>query len=204
MSTPGKVLVVLILLTFVGWIVLSSAVTQLNKDWQHAINKLDQDIAGKPEERALGTGGLVGQVAALDAKIKDLTNKIALMQDQTAHDVAVARTEISDDREGVETVTKERLSRPRQLDGRQRASDREAGVSEAHEVRKKEQADANKAIADETALVETLKTEVGEQFATLDRLRSEFRQTLADNQRRLDQVRKRQGRVRGEAATSER
>jgi septal ring factor EnvC (AmiA/AmiB activator) len=199
MSTAGKVLIVLILLTIVAWIVLSSAVTQLNKDWQQAINGLDAKIAGTKEERAQGTGGLVGQIAALDAKIKDLTNKIALIQDQTAHEIAVARTEISDV-EKAETFTKERLSRLQFEVANVQATEKLA--SEAHEMRKKEQADTNKAIADETALVETLKSEVGEQFATLDKLRSEFRQTLADNQRRLDQVRKRQGRSRSEAASS--
>jgi septal ring factor EnvC (AmiA/AmiB activator) len=199
MSTTGKVLIVLILLTVVGWIVLSSAVTQLNKEWTQAINNLDAKIAGTKEERAQGTGGLVGQVAALDAKIKDLTSKIALMQDQTAHDIAVARSEISDV-EKAEAVTKERLARLQFEVASVQATEKLA--SEAHELRKKEQADTNKAIADERALVDNLKSEVGEQFTTLAKLRSEFRETLADNRRRLDQVRKRQGRPSSETSSS--
>ena len=44
MSTAGKVLTVLILLVMVGWIVMLSAVTQLNVNWHTRIAKQEADI----------------------------------------------------------------------------------------------------------------------------------------------------------------
>ena len=44
MSTAGKVLTVLILLVMMGWIVMISAVTQLNVNWETRIQKQDKDL----------------------------------------------------------------------------------------------------------------------------------------------------------------
>ncbi len=44
MSTAGKVLTVLILLVMVGWIVMLSAVTQLNVNWHTRIAKQEADL----------------------------------------------------------------------------------------------------------------------------------------------------------------
>ena len=51
MSTAGKVLTVLVLLVMIGWIIMLSAVTQLNVNWEQRIAKQEDDLQ-KATERA--------------------------------------------------------------------------------------------------------------------------------------------------------
>jgi septal ring factor EnvC (AmiA/AmiB activator) len=189
MSTAGKVLSVIVMLALVGWLVLASAVTQLNKEWLQAIDKLDKQIAGTEDERVTGTGGLIGQITDLENKIHKIKADTALEQAKTAQAITVLRTELSD-MEKAESETKETLARMQFEVANVTAAEKLA--TEALALRRKEKADTEKAKADEEALVEKYKGEVGQQFAELEKLRGEFKQTLADTQRRVEQLRKRQ------------
>jgi chromosome segregation ATPase len=190
MSTAGKVLIGFIIFTALLWVVFASAVTNRNKDWEQKIQKLDEQIAGKKDERDLRTGGLIGQIADLELKVRGLTHQFALLQAQGAKDLAVIRTELSD-LEKMESFTKERLLRLQLEVANVQATEKSTGESLA--LRKKEKADTEQAIIAAQMNVEQLKASVGEQFAELEKLRTEFRETLADNQRRIEQARKRAG-----------
>ena len=75
MSTAGKVLTVLILLVMLGWVVMISAVTQLNVNWQERIAKQDKEFAAA--EAAL---------AKANQQITDFTESARVEQVNTDRD----------------------------------------------------------------------------------------------------------------------
>lgn len=87
MSTAGKVLTVLILLVMVGWIIMLSAVTQLNINWQAKIARQETDIKNSETKLAKATvdyrnaneATLVEQ-AAEDRDLRDLRSRIAALE----------------------------------------------------------------------------------------------------------------------------
>lgn len=89
MSTAGKVLTILILLVMVGWIVMLSAVTQLNINWQAKIARQDSDIKNSETKLAQATinyrnanqATLVEQ-AAQDRDLRDVRARIAALENR--------------------------------------------------------------------------------------------------------------------------
>jgi len=190
MSTAGKVLTVLVLLAILGWIYMLANITQLNKNWAQHIEKLETDIGGKPEERSLNTGGLKGQIAQMDKDLKELKRQTVVQQRKTADEVIDLKAQLSDVQK-LQTEASETLLRLQLEVANVQASEKSA--KEGNAVREKEKADTEKDLADTRSLVEVLKKDVGERFATLDQLRKEFKEVLAESQQRLEQLRQRNG-----------
>ncbi len=59
MSTAGKVLTVLVLLVMVGWLVMLSAVTQLNVNWEQRIAKIDKDFQAASDRVAKANKAII-------------------------------------------------------------------------------------------------------------------------------------------------
>ena len=58
MSTAGKVLTVLILLVMMGWIVMLSAVAQLNANWSERVAKQEKDLVQVDQRIAQNKTGI--------------------------------------------------------------------------------------------------------------------------------------------------
>lgn len=117
MSTAGKVLTVLILLAMVGWIVMLSAVTQLNVNWQTKIATaetsltqaqdqiakskaatLDLTMRTKAEQtnRARDLREIQGRIAAAEGRLSLKTEDLTRLQFQvTDYQAAVERAKVN-------------------------------------------------------------------------------------------------------------
>ncbi len=115
MSTAGKVLTVLILLVMVGWIVMLSAVTQLNVNWHTRIAKQEKDLETATTRIAEANAQYLdftektrseqtskdrdlrevqGRIAAAEARQSNKTEDLTRTQYQLAeYQAAVARAE---------------------------------------------------------------------------------------------------------------
>ena len=117
MSTAGKVLTVLILLVMMAWIVMLSAVTQLNVNWQTRIAKVEADLTSAKTRLADNTAKALdltertraeqsskdldlreiqGRTAAAEARQSSKTEDLSRIQIQVAaYQAALERAEVN-------------------------------------------------------------------------------------------------------------
>jgi hypothetical protein len=164
MSTAGKVLTVLVALVAVVWVVLTSAVAQLNRNGTKALEDLQANVI------------------KVEAELKTVAYELQRLKDELSHDQYVtekALTVLATKQTNVERAwseSKETLERVKlQLE------DATATVASANEDKAQRIADKEaetKALAQARADVEALKVSRTEQVARLTELREKFKSTL--------------------------
>ncbi len=171
MSTAGKVLTVLILLAMVGWIVVMSAVTQLNVNWQTRILQQEKD-ADSAQERATKANA-----SALDLTARTKAEQTA--RDRDLREIQGRTIAV----EGRLSIKNEEASRVKfQLADYQAAVERaklNQTTREAERVKVEQDLAAKKV---EIAQRQEENAKLRDQLA---RLQTDFKRLLADNARRL-------------------
>ena len=168
MSTPGKVLVVLAALMLGVWIVLISAVTQLNVNAGQQLDKLKVDVAKVEED-----------VAKVKQNSDDLLVKINEEQVGKERDMRLVRIRLSTMERQVST-TQESLSRIQiEVDNYTKAA---ATAKTGLTQRNAEKAKYEKDKADEEAVVKRFQGQNAELTDELLKLRAKFSEKLKENQ----------------------
>lgn len=174
MSTAGKVLVVLVLLLAPVWVILVSAVAELNKSGGEQVAKLKGDVAN-----------LEKQVTDTRRQIVTLKDQIKLEQVTMLQEVAAIRSHAAD-LEKARSETFEIAARVNyQVVAMQEAAKRSEATKELR-VAEKTQEIAAKAAAEKE--VERLKQEHAALVERLDKLRNDFKATLDSNRKLVDRL----------------
>ena len=171
MSTAGKVLTVLILLVMMGWIVMLSAVTQLNANWTQRIAKAEKDLEAA-----------TAKIAAESTRIVDLTDQGRAEQAGKDRDLREVQSRI--------VATEGRLSsKVEDLTRVQfQLADYEAAVKKAETnlaTRKAELAKANEDFAAKKAEIAQKQEENAQLRDQLARLQDDFRRLLNANTKQI-------------------
>jgi len=168
MSTAGKVLSVLVVLVMAVWIVMMSAVTQLNTDASKRLADLQDEILKLKDE--------VGRTErnAFETRLKINDEQVGKERDMT-----LVRTRLSTVERQLST-TRESLSRVQiQVENYTKALETaKAGLA----LRNEEKAKVEKDKAEEEAVVKRLQGENSELTERLLKLRTDFQTTLKQNQ----------------------
>jgi chromosome segregation ATPase len=85
MSTAGKVLVVLIMVTSLSWMILTAGVTQLNRNGNQALKQLSEKVAQLEED-----------VRSTQEKIVQVKDQTTVMQEKMDRDLAVINARQND------------------------------------------------------------------------------------------------------------
>jgi len=174
MSTAGKVLVVLVLLVVPVWIVLASAVANLNTEWTQELAKQNKQIETLTE-----------QVAQNKRDIQKLEENIGLVQTSAAEQQTALREKLTD-------VERARAESIQIQTGVALDLDRlKATIKNAEAVRDRrvaEKADEIKALASTRQDVERIKGENSELMGELSKLRDEFKATLEENRKLVERL----------------
>jgi Na+-transporting methylmalonyl-CoA/oxaloacetate decarboxylase gamma subunit len=176
MSTAGKVLTVLILLVTVVWLVMMSAVTQLNVNWQEKITaqqkSLDQATDDYTRTRAEG--------------LKKI-DQARIFQDETLRVVRSKEMRI----EAAKALLSSRTEHLTRLKAQLNDSQSSAEVAKANlatrEAEKIANQEAEAKIRAEIDKLKTLNTELRTQLA---QLQDDFKRLLAENAAELDKISK--------------
>jgi hypothetical protein len=169
MSTPGKVLVVLVLLITPVWVMMVSAVAQLNKTGGKMVDDLKKQVKTLEDD-----------VKTMRKSIVELKDTISLEQVTMADQVAALRSHAADLQktrtDAIEYATRAQLQAA--------ATEEQAKAAEATRdlrvAEHKEEIAAKKAAEDE---VENLKQEHATLTEQLDKLRNEFKKTVEANRK---------------------
>ena len=171
MSTAGKVLVVLVMLAMVGWTVMLSAVTQLNKNQGEIFARTQADLEK-----------VTADVAKVTEEVRSTIKKANLIQADTVRELSEIQGRI--------IATERRQSST--LASLARVKLQVANYNSALETAKKdleiriaEETQANEAKAaklDEIEKAKVLNADLREQLA---KLQNEFKQLLAENAKAL-------------------
>lgn len=167
MSTAGKVLVVLVLLVLPVWIVLVSAVAQLNTAWTQEVQK-QKDAVDKLEQ----------DVAANQQAITKMKDQIVLVQNSAEEQSTVLRSKLTDVERARADVIQIQTGVKVQLDTLKAAVDK---ANAARDRRKEEKQQEIQAKADAEKAVNELKSDNAELMSQLTRLRDEFKSLLESN-----------------------
>jgi chromosome segregation ATPase len=168
MSTAGKVLAVLSALMLVVWIVMISAVAQLNANSGQQLDKLKADVAR-----------LKTDVAQAKQSADDTLVKINEEQVGKERDMRLVRIRLSTAERQVST-TRESLSRLQiEVDNYTKSA---VTAKEGLAQRNNEKAKYEKDKADEEAVVKRLQGQNAELTDQLLKLRTDFQDVLKENQ----------------------
>jgi len=167
MSTAGKVLTGLVLLMLPIWIVLVSAVTQLNASWREVLRAEVEKVA-KLEQSVLDN----------QKEIQRLKDRILIVQVSGEEQATVLREKLAD----VERIKAEAINIQTAVKN-QIESLTAAGASAAvaRDRRKEEKEQEIQATAAAEKAVNELKAENAELMTQLTQLRQEFRSLLESN-----------------------
>jgi chromosome segregation ATPase len=180
MSTPGKVLVVLVTLTSLVWIVMVASVAQINNTGSEKFASLTQQV-----------DKLQADVAESQRQVEALKDQISQAQVQMGLDLATIRVrqaaleKVRSD--AIEMATRVKL----QLAGYEASVETAKTARDQREAEKKAEAEA---MARAEAEVEELKKEHAQLTKQLANLGNEFRTTLAANRQLVDRLLKSGGR----------
>jgi chromosome segregation ATPase len=176
MSTAGKVLTVLVLLVTVVWLVMMSAVTQLNVNWQEKITAQQKslDNATQDFEKARAQGLNVTEQARAQQDETDRELRIRLVKIATAEARQSSRTEdltrlkaqVADAQVAAETAKGNLATREAEL------------LANQEELAKKRDA------------ITKAKAENADLKSQLVQLQDDFKRLLAENAAKLDKARK--------------
>jgi chromosome segregation ATPase len=175
MSTAGKVLVVLVMLSALVWMILAGGVAQLNRNGNEALAKLAAELEK-----------VQGDLETAKHDILDYRDQTASSQEKIDRDIAVLRSRQAD-LENAGSQISDSLSRLRYQLATVDETIKTAQTS--LEYRNKEYQDEEKAIDDLRAEVQGLKTDGTQLMARLQLLRTKFQDTYHSN---LGMINKRQ------------
>lgn len=167
MSTPGKVLVVVVSLALIGWIFLFAQIAQLNINWGKRID----DLTGQVTD--LKTG-----ITQTRANIEKTLAEVTRSQEQRDKQLTVLKVRLSD-AEKFQALNQESLIRIEQQIQLLNTSTEAATVALNNRLTEKTQTD--QLLATTQAEVEQLKEAVGQRFDTLSELRQEFQNLQTEN-----------------------
>jgi len=176
MSTAGKVLIVLVLLLVPVWIVLASAVAQLNTEWSQAVKQAADRVAQLEKD-----------VLKNEEDIRAWNDKIGLEQEALGQTQTVLLAQIANvERTKAETVAI-------QADVKVRLERLQAAVKNAErarDLRLAEKESETKGKASAEMLVGELSGQNAELMEQLTQLRNDFKSTLESNQVLVDRINK--------------
>ncbi len=175
MSTAGKVLVVLVSLSLMGWLVLLSMVAQRSANWGEVIAKQEDQL-----QALQGEAGAPGQVAQAEADLREVRAELVQEQLERNHDIQVLRAQVADQERAL-TDTIEALERvTNQVEGQETAL---KGAQLGRQRRQDELAETTQLLADTKQEVDQLMKRNEELVTQLDQLRIEFVTVLRENRR---------------------
>ena len=174
MSTPGKVLVVLVLLIVPVWIVMVSTVAQLNKNAGEDLAKLNTTVSN-----------LENDVASMQKKVVELKDQIALEQEAMNQHLAVIRSHQSDLQKARSEWIANAAGEKYRVAGMEEAAKRAAATRDLRAAEKEQETAAKAAVEAE---VEQLKQEHAQLTEQLDKLRGDFKATVDSNRKLLDRL----------------
>jgi chromosome segregation ATPase len=167
MSTAGKVLVVFIMLSWLAWLILSSGVTQLNRNGNQALKQLGEKVAKLQED-----------VKSTQEQIVNLKDQTTVLQEKTDRDLEVlnarqnnAQRLASEIREILSRVQYELASVGQTVQTAEQSRTQRAAEKVAEQ----------KALDQAREEVKALKASDRELTARLTALRKEFKDTLKSN-----------------------
>ena len=174
MSTPGKVLVVLVMLTSLIWIVMVASVAQINTTGSKKL----ADLTAQVEK-------FQGDVVEAQRQLEAFKDQIGQAQVQMGLDVATMRARQA----AMEKVRSDAIEMATRV--KLQLADFEASVKAAETTRgqREEEKKAEvQAKAEAEAEVERLKKEHSRLTERMTRLSSEFRKTLESNKQLIDRL----------------
>jgi predicted nucleic acid-binding Zn-ribbon protein len=160
MSTAGKVLVVLVMITSLVWIVLASGLAQLNANGNRRLNQLTTEIEK-----------LKDQVEKAQNDVASLRDQAASVQEQADRDRIVLRARQSDIEKSRSQI-KDALERVQYQVAT--VQDTIKSSEEALLHRNEEYQSEEKALADLKSEVQTLMADTGQLLERLTSLRKQF------------------------------
>ena len=172
MSTAGKVLTVLSLLAMAGWLVMLSAVTQLNVNWQQRIIQTQTSL-DDAEKRATES----------KAQALDLTARTTAEQTSKDRDLRESQGRIAA-ADGRLSIKTEQLTRAQYQLADYRAAVDRAGVHLNN--RKAEKAQTEQDLAAKRVEISRRQDENARLRVQLAKLQTDFKRVLAENIKRLD------------------
>jgi cell division protein FtsB len=174
MPTPGKVLVVLVLLVLPVWIVLVSTVAQLNKNAGEQVAKLQKSVEN-----------LENEFSTLKKNITGLKDQISLEQDAMTQHLTLLRTQQADLQK----------MRSQWIENAGRASYEVGGMRETakraegdRDLRSTERMQEIAAMQAAEAQVEQLKQEHARLSEQLEKLQGDFKATVEGNRKLLERL----------------
>jgi chromosome segregation ATPase len=176
MSTAGKVLTVLILLVSVVWLVLMSAVTQLNVNWQEKIAAQQKNLDQATAELAKSQGDFLSLTEQARLKQNETDLKVSAKEGEIVgaqarrssrvEDLTRLKAQVADTQVAAETAKGNLATREAEL------------IANQEELAKKR---------DEIAKAKAANADLKTQLA---QLQSEFKRLLAENAAKLDKASK--------------
>jgi chromosome segregation ATPase len=167
MSTAGKVLTVLILLVTVVWLVMMSAVTQLNVNWQEKIAAQQKSIDKATED-----------FEKARADTFRLTEEARVKQDETDREVRLRLVRIASAERRQSSITEDSTRLKAQVADSQSSAETAKGNLATREA---ELIANQEALAKKRDEIAKFHAENAEKKAQLAQLQEEFKQTLAKN-----------------------
>jgi chromosome segregation ATPase len=166
MSTAGKVLVVLVMLMMAGWMVLLSAVTQLNKNYGEVFAKNQK------------------QLDDVTAEVAKVTEQIATTINKAHQEQADAIRDLREIQGRITAAERHQASTNASL-ARLKFQAALATAKTALETRIAEETQANEAKAAKLAEIEQAKARNADLRDQLGKLQDEFKQLLTENAKAL-------------------
>ncbi len=180
MSTPGKVLVVLVMLTSLIWVVMVASVAQINNTGSEKLANLNTEVEK-----------FQADVVQAQRQLADFKDQISRAQVEMGLDLATIQSRQAA-LEKVRSDTIEMASRVKlQLAGFEASVQTAQTARDQREAEKKAEIEAK---AQAEAEVVRLTTEHSRLTGQLAKLSKEFRTTLASNKRLIDRLLKSGGR----------
>ncbi|MFO0956501.1 MAG: hypothetical protein U0800_03430 [Isosphaeraceae bacterium] len=173
MPTAGKVLTILIIPVAIAWLVLAAMATQFHRNSGEKIQNLEKQV-----EALAGNYETPGEIGKLQAQVKSLKYQITATQNDTHRQTTLLREQLS----GVESLAslvKEDLARAQLLV--RDSLEQEELARKIAERRTQEKADAEKAVADNQAVLEEIRQVDAQLREKRDALYRDFKAVLAEN-----------------------
>ena len=176
MSTAGKVLTVLVLLVTLVWLVLMSAVTQLNVNWEAQIDK---------QQESLDNATIDLERTKLAASSK--TEEARAKQDETERELRVKLTQIAADERKRSSKIEDLTRLKAQVADAQEAVETAKKNQTTRETEKVANEESLAQKRDEIAKAQALNADLKNQLA---QLQDQFKRILADNAAKLSKIAK--------------
>jgi cell division protein FtsB len=174
MSTASKVLVVLVLLIAPVWIVMVSAVAELNKNSAHQVDDLKKQVST-----------LEADLARMKGDVMRLKDQISLGQETMNQALTVAYSHKSDLQKARSQSLESAARAGFQLADMREAAKRAEGTRDLRVAEKEQETTA---LATAEAEVEQLKQNHAQLTEQLEKLQSDFKATIDANRKLLDRL----------------